>query len=126
MPNEDLIHDKEKAEEARFKLRQELRFKAQSRRNKLLGLWAAEEMGMDEERAGKYAQEVIMADFEEPGEDDVVRKLLKDFELRDVAIDEETIVEIMERLMEVAYQQVEKEYPTALGPDHERVGDVGD
>ena len=123
MPNEDLIEEKEKAEEARFKLRQELRFKAQSRRNKLLGLWAADEMGMDEDRAAKYAQEVIMADFAEPGEEDVVRKIAGDFVLRDVAIDEDTIREIMERLMEVAWGQVEKEYPTALGPDHERVGD---
>ena len=114
MPGEDLIEEKEKAEEARFKLRQELRFKAQSRRNKLLGLWAADEMGMDEGRAAAYAKEVVMADFEEPGEEDVCRKIVRDFALREVDIDEDTIREIMDRLMDVAWRQIEAEYPTAL------------
>lgn len=122
MPQDDILDEKEKSEEARFKLRQELRFKAQSRRNKLLGLWAAERMGLTDSETEDYAKAVVMADFEEPGEDDVLRKILSDFEARGVKATEAQVTAKMEALMEEAFRQVEAEFPSALGPDHEPVG----
>ena len=74
------LSDREKAFEAKFQKDQELQFKVNARRNKLLGLWAAEKMEMSGGDAEAYAKEVVAADFDEPGEDDVVRKVLADLE----------------------------------------------
>src|SRR3954471_6491657 len=62
---------RERAEEGKFALDQELRFKANARRNKLLGLWAAEKLGKSGEAASTYAVEVVKSDFEAPGDEDV-------------------------------------------------------
>lgn len=70
--------DREKAQEAKFARDGELRFKAEARRNKLLGLWAAEQMGLSESHAKDYAAEVVASDFEEAGDEDVIRKVLGD------------------------------------------------
>ena len=70
--------DRENAFEAKFAHDEEMQFKAQARANKLLGLWAAEKMGKTGEAAAEYAKEVIKADFEEAGHEDVVRKVLAD------------------------------------------------
>ena len=64
---------------------EELKFKATARRNKLLGLWAAEKLGLSGADADAYAKEVVMADFEEAGDDDVFRKIRKDFDAKGVA-----------------------------------------
>ena len=74
------FNEREKAFEAKFKLDEELRFKATARRNKLLGLWAAEQMGLNEGEAEAYAKEVVKADFEAPGDDDVLQKVLADLQ----------------------------------------------
>ncbi|HMO09499.1 MAG TPA: DUF1476 domain-containing protein [Paracoccaceae bacterium] len=70
--------DREKAFEAKFAHDAEMQFKAEARANKLLGLWAADLMGMTGESAETYAKEVVMADFEEAGHEDVVRKVKAD------------------------------------------------
>ena len=70
--------DRENAFEAKFAHDEEMQFKAQARANKLLGLWAAEKMGKTGEAAAEYAKEVIKADFEEAGHEDVVHKVLGD------------------------------------------------
>ena len=70
--------DREKAQEAKFARDGELKFKAEARRNKLLGLWAAEHMGLSDEHAKAYAGEVVASDFEEAGDEDVIRKVLGD------------------------------------------------
>lgn len=70
--------DRKKAEEARQSLRDELRFKAESRRNKLLGLWAAELMGHHDPAA--YAAEVVLVALEVPGDDDIAGKIVGDLE----------------------------------------------
>ena len=70
--------DREKAQEAKFARDGELRFKAEARRNKLLGLWAAGILGKNGNDAEAYAKEVVLADFEESGDNDVVRKVVKD------------------------------------------------
>lgn len=70
--------DRENAFEAKFAHDAEMNFKAEARRNKLIGLWAADLMGKTGDEAAAYAREVIHADFEEAGHEDVVRKLIAD------------------------------------------------
>ena len=98
--------DREKDFESRFQHDQELQFKATARRNKLLGLWAAGELGLSGAEAESYAKEVVLADFEEPGDDDVLRKVLADFEEGNVGIDSSKIRHEMERLMPLAKQEI--------------------
>ncbi|MEM9148649.1 MAG: DUF1476 domain-containing protein [Pseudomonadota bacterium] len=80
--------DREKAFESKFAHDAEMQFKAEARRNKLLGLWAADKMGMGEADAEAYAKQVIAADFEEAGDEDVYRKVAKDFADKGVAVPE--------------------------------------
>ncbi|WP_265563915.1 DUF1476 domain-containing protein [Sphingomicrobium arenosum] len=72
------FEDREKAFENKFARDQEMQFKVAARRNRLLGAWAAEKMGLSEVEAENYAKEVVRADFEEAGDEDVIRKLLGD------------------------------------------------
>ena len=71
--------DREKAQEAKYAHDQEISFKANARRNKLLGLWVAEQLGLSGDAADAYAREVIESDFEEPGDEDVFRKVCSYF-----------------------------------------------
>lgn len=80
----------------------ELEFKVMARRNRLLGLWVAEKMGLSDEAAQAYAKEVIMSDFEEPGEEDVVRKVMDDFRKNGVGTSESELRMEMARLLDVA------------------------
>jgi hypothetical protein len=77
--------------EKRFALEEEQRFKAEARRNRLLGLWAAEKLGFTGDAAMAYAKEVVAADFEEAGDADVVRKVLGDLSAKGAAITEQAI-----------------------------------
>ena len=106
------FNDREKDFEAKFKHDEELKFKAEMRRNKLLGLWAGELMGMDADASAAYAREVIEADFEEPGDDDVVRKVLGDFESKNVDMNEHRLRKRMDELMAEAREQIMSEVPT--------------
>ena len=83
--------DRERAFESLYARDQEMQFKVTSRRNRLLGQWAAEKMGLSGEAADAYAKAVIRADFEEAGDDDVVRKLLADLSAAKVDVDEAEI-----------------------------------
>tara|TARA_R100001086_G_scaffold40524_1_gene17856 strand:- start:14 stop:331 length:318 start_codon:yes stop_codon:yes gene_type:complete len=98
--------DREKAFESKYAHDQEMQFRAEARRNKLLGLWAAELMGKTGDDADAYAREVVKADFEEAGHEDVVRKVAGD--LGDKA-DPDTIREKMAALMIEAKAQLMKE-----------------
>jgi hypothetical protein len=100
---------RERAEEGKFALDQELRFKANARRNKLLGLWAAEQLGKTGEAASAYAIEVVKSDFEAPGDDDVFRKVRGDFDKAGVAMTDHQIQRQMTELMETAIGQVKAE-----------------
>jgi hypothetical protein len=100
---------RERAEEGKFALDQELRFKANARRNKLLGLWAAEKLGKTGEAASAYAVEVVKSDFEAPGDDDVFRKVRGDFDKAGVAMTDHQIQRQMTELMETAVEQVRSE-----------------
>lgn len=95
--------DREKAQEAKFAHDAQLQFKAGARRNKLLGLWAAELMGRD---GAEYAKEVVASDFEEAGDEDVFRKVSGDLAAAGAAVTEAEIRTKMLELMSVAQQQV--------------------
>jgi len=99
--------DREKAYESKFAHDQELKFKATARRNKLLGEWAAEQMGLSGEDAKAYIAEVIRADLEEPGEEDVFRKIWADFQDRNVEQSEHQVRRQLQDLMDEAIRQVE-------------------
>ncbi|HEX9214407.1 MAG TPA: DUF1476 domain-containing protein, partial [Bradyrhizobium sp.] len=80
--------------------------KAEARRNRLLGLWAAEKLGITGEAATAYAKEVVAADFEEAGDGGVLRKVTADFATRNVAITEQAIRAKMSELIAVAVAEV--------------------
>ncbi len=102
--------DRQKAFEEKFRRDQEHEFKIVARRNKLLGLWAAEKMGLEGEEAEAYAKEVVAADFEEPGPEDVIRRVHTDLNEKGVEISEHLIRREMERLYRVAAEELaEKE-----------------
>lgn len=71
--------DRERGEEAKFARDEEMQFRIAARRNRLLGEWAADKMGLSDAEADAYAKSVVQADFEEAGDEDVIRKLLGDF-----------------------------------------------
>lgn len=98
--------DREKAFEDKFKHDQELQFKVEARRNKLLGLWVAELMGRAGDDAASYAKDVIASDFEEPGDGDVVRKVMGDLEKAEIEMSEQRLRKKMQELMAEAKQQV--------------------
>jgi len=97
------------AQEGKFALDQELRFKANARRNKLLGLWAAELMGKSGDEAAAYAVDVVKSDFEAPGDEDVYRKVKGDLDAAGVAMTEHQVHRQMEELMATAIEQVKAE-----------------
>lgn len=96
--------DRQKSFEKKFERDQDLQFKVNARRNKLLGLWAAGVMGKSDAEA--YAKEVVLADFEKPGDDDVIQKLVNDLAAAGKPTDEPTIRKQAERLMAEAKSQL--------------------
>ncbi len=97
---------REEGFEKQFAHDEELKFKATSRRNKLLGLWAAEKLGRSGPDADSYAKEVVMADFEEAGDDDVFRKIRKDLDAKGIAVPDQDIRRAMLDLMGTAVEQI--------------------
>jgi len=97
---------REEGFEKQFAHDEELKFKAMARRNKLLGLWAAEKLGFTGADADAYAKEVVMSDFEEAGDHDVFRKVRKDFDAKGVAQSDEQIRQAMEQLLAQAVAQI--------------------
>ena len=97
---------REEGFEKQFAHDEELRFKATARRNKLLGLWAAEKMGISGGDADAYAKSVVMADFEEAGDQDVFRKVRKDLDDKKVTASDQEIRTAMIDLMAKAIEQV--------------------
>ncbi|MBR0896246.1 DUF1476 domain-containing protein [Bradyrhizobium tropiciagri] len=100
------FNKREEGFEKKFALDEELKFKAEARRNKLLGLWAAEKLGMPSDAASAYAKEVVAADFEEAGDNDVLHKVLKDLTAKDQAVTERDVRAKMDELLAVAAAQV--------------------
>jgi len=97
---------REEGFEKKFAIDEELRFKANARRNKFLGLWAAQKLGLSGAEAEAYAKTVVLADFEEAGDDDVFRKIRKDFDAKGVKESDHQIRRTMDELMAKASQEV--------------------
>ncbi len=85
---------------------EEMLFRATARRNKLLGQWAAEKMGLTGDSATAYAKDVVAADFEEAGDDDVVRKVMADFKAKSIDQSEHQVRRTMDELMQTAIEQI--------------------
>ena len=99
--------DRERGFERKFVYDEELRFKASARRNKLLGEWIAEQLGLAGDEADDYAKSVIKADMEEPGDEDVFRKIRKDLDSSNVNLSDEELRKKMMDFMDKAISQVE-------------------
>ncbi len=104
-----LFDDRKKDEENKFAHDQDFRFKVQARRNRLLGLWLAGEMGRTGESAEAYAREVIESDFERPGDDDVIAKAMADIREAGLDIDEHKLKARLNALTKEAESQVKAE-----------------
>jgi len=98
--------ERETAFENKFKHDKELEFKVTSRRNKLLGLWAAKLLGIDGVEAETYAKSVVASDFEKPGDNDVMQKVLGDFKAKNVEMSEHRLRKHMDELLATAKQQI--------------------
>ncbi|WP_447724705.1 DUF1476 domain-containing protein [Sphingomonas koreensis] len=88
--------DRERAFEAKFAMDEEMAFRVTARRNRLLGQWAAEKLNLTPEETDAYAKAVVQADFEEAGDDDVIRKLMGDLTAAGVEVDETTVRQAVE------------------------------
>ena len=97
---------REEGFEKKFALDEEQKFKAEARRNRLLGQWVAEKLGITGDAATAYAKEVVASDFEEAGDGDVVRKVMGDLKAKGVAITEQELRVKMDQLMAQAVVQV--------------------
>jgi len=97
---------REDAFEQQFAHDEELRFKATARRNKLLGLWAAEKLGLSGAEAETYAKSVVVADFEEAGDHDAIHKIRKDFDAKGVVQSDHQISRVMTELMAKAVADI--------------------
>ena len=98
--------DRDKGFENKFAHDEELSFKINARRNKLLGLWAAEKLGKKGPEAEEYAKDVVVAEFDSSGDSDVGEKLLKDFTQAKITIAPKEISAEMERLLPIARKQI--------------------
>lgn len=101
--------DRERAYEAKFAHDEEMQFRIIARRNRLVGEWAARKMGLSEEETASYSKDVVRADFESAGDDDVIRKVLGDLTSAGVESDEAQIREALGNKMIEARRQIIQE-----------------
>src|ERR687891_1307180 len=101
--------DRERGEETRFKHEQELAFKARNRGNKLFGLWIAEQLGLSGDAAQSYAKDVVVADFEAPGDEDIFTKVRADLEAKSIEISNHLLTKHLQEFRQVAAQQIRAE-----------------
>lgn len=118
----DTFRDIERGHEAKYKLNEELQFKAQCRRNRLLGAWAAERLGLTGTRAEDYARGLVRYNLEVPGGDPVVDKIVGDFASARVRLPPKEVVAAFERFQHQAIEQITADYPLPLDADHVQIG----
>lgn len=99
--------ERQKGFEKKFAHDQELKFKAEARRNNMIGAWAAEKLGLTGDAVAEYQKEVRRADLEEKGDDDVIRKLRADFDAKGVSVSDEEIRQQMVEMLAQAITQIE-------------------
>ena len=105
-----MFEDRERAHEAQFARAEEMAFRITARRNRLLGHWAAAQMGLTPEETDAYAKSVVQADFEEAGDEDVVRKLLGDLTAAGVDTDDTAVRRALaEQMVEARRQLIQSE-----------------
>ena len=103
----DAFCDREKGFEAKYELDEENRFKVDARRNKLLGEWLAFQFGFTSDAVAQYAKEVVISDLDEPGQEDVVHKVLADIEKKGSDITEADVLAKMSEFEGVAVEQIQ-------------------
>jgi hypothetical protein len=101
--------DRERQEETRYKHQQELAFKARNRGNKLFGLWIAEQLGLSGEAAENYAKDVVVADFDLPGDEDIFTKVRSDLEAKSIEVSDHLLEKHLRDFREIALQQIRTE-----------------
>ena len=102
----EVFNEREKGFEAKFKLDEEMEFKIAARRNKLLGAWLAEKLGLPESEHEAYAKEVVLADLEEPGDEDIIRKVMNDIENREAKLTEADVRLKLDEFQGIALKQI--------------------
>jgi hypothetical protein len=101
--------DRERTEETRFKHSQELAFKARNRGNRIFGMWVAEQLGLSGEAADSYAKDVVVADFESPGDDDIFTKVRADLAAKSIQVSDHLLKRHLQEFRDVALQQIKTE-----------------
>ncbi|HEX5078935.1 MAG TPA: DUF1476 domain-containing protein [Geminicoccaceae bacterium] len=101
--------ERQRAEESRYKHEQELMFKARNRGNRMFGLWLAEQLGLSGDAAQNYAKDIVMADFEAPGDDDLFTKVRADLGTKSVEISDHVLQKRLQEFRDVALQQIKTE-----------------
>ena len=101
--------DRERQEETRYKHQQELAFKARNRGNKLFGLWIAEQLGLSGEAAENYARDVVVADFDLPGDEDIFAKVRADLEAKSLEISDHILEKRLQEFRQIAVEQIKTE-----------------
>jgi hypothetical protein len=100
------FQDRERGEETRFKHEQELAFKARNRGNRLFGLWIAEQLGLSGDAADNYAKDVVVADFESPGDEDIFTKVRADLKAKSLALSDHLLTKHLQEFRQLAAQQI--------------------
>ena len=101
--------DRKRQEETRFKHDQELAFKARNRGNKLFGMWIAGQLGLSGEAAESYAKEVVIADFDAPGDEDIFTKVKADLGPKSIAISDHLLLKRLQECRQLAAEQIKAE-----------------
>ena len=101
--------DRERTEETRFKHNEELTFKARNRGNRMFGMWVAERLGLTGEAADSYAKDVVVADFESPGDEDIFTKVRADLAAKAIEISDHLLQKHLQEFRDVAMQQIKTE-----------------
>ena len=102
----DVFNEREKGFEAKFKMDEEMEFKIAARRNRLLGAWLAEKLGLSESEHDAYASEVVLSDLEEPGIEDIIRKVMNDIESHGANLSESEVRLKMDELFGIAAKEI--------------------
>lgn len=119
----DNFKQREASEEAKYKNREEMQFKIDAKSNRLLGLWAAEKLGLSGDQIDAFAKKVVVSDLEEAGKEDVVRMVSQSFRNGGVNISDDEIRQKINECQAEAIKLVDGTYPDPLGDDHVRIGD---
>jgi hypothetical protein len=101
--------ERKRGEESRYKHDQELMFKARNRGNRMFGMWLAEQLGLSGDAAASYAKDVVVADFEAPGDEDLFIKVRADLSAKSVEISDHVLQKRLQEFRDLALQQIKTE-----------------